>query len=919
MPASASRSASSLALTIGAALTLLSAACGARTGTFDDDFDGRVGPMPQPELCNGLDDDLNTIVDDGFRDELGRYVQLAHCGVCGQACPGSLPRALGVECALIEETPSCVATACEAGFARSTTGQCIPAYERLCLECADDGDCGDFPGARCADVGGERRCGIDCALGCPTGYACLPVVIPAPGGGRDGGIAGGGGADGGARDGGAPIPPPLEDGGSPTDAGPSSDAGAPTTALMCVPMGGSCTCDPGERFDVACALVDPEGARCVGAQMCTDGTLSRCVAPPELCDEVDNDCNGFVDDGFRDARGAYSVDIRNCGECGVDCTTSTIPEGDLICGGDPFAPSCVLLCPDTIDGIQPGDRVDADLDIATGCECTVSSPLDVPGPVRTSGDALDTNCDGADGIVVESFYVTPGGDDRGPGSPTRPLRTIGEGLRRASASIGRPGARPHVYVASGSYAETLELPDGVKLHGGYRSDFRALDPTGFRVEVRAPAATTAPGGAALVVRGAGTTDTVVEWIALRGLDATMAGGATYGAYLLDPGGALRISETEIFAGVAGEGAAGTNGIAGSPATVQALTGAPNRAAVEDRSDRCTAGAANIVQAGTGGRNTCGGVDVSGGAGASSGCPTFTAQQAGGEAGRGPRGAAGGAGGNDSQGPIRGLACSAAVCCGLADFTVFDGFLGPQPGGNGGDGNAGTLGRGCSDAFGRFADDRWVGDLATGGSDGSAGSGGGGGGAGGGSEYESVPPDCAWPDALGGAGGGGGGGGCGGRSGVPGTSGGPSAAVLLRYTTAPRSVPAFSAIIFTPSDGGRGGDGGAGGDGALGALGAQGGDIPRASRSTPSLAGGFPGARGGRGGNGGPGGGGGGGCGGASAGIWITGVATEPAGVAAWRTANTFRLGRGGAAGQGGGGGAAASAGMAGGTADIVVR
>ena len=74
-----------------------------------------------------------------------------------------------------------------------------------------------------------------------------------------------------------------------------------------------------------------------------------------------------------------------------------------------------------------------------------------------------------------------------------------------------------------------------------------------------------------------------------------------------------------------------------------------------------------------------------------------------------------AGGNDSQGPIMGLACSAAVCCGLADFTVYDGFLGPQPGASGGDGNSGTSGRGCVDALAASAEsldprcgDRWRG-------------------------------------------------------------------------------------------------------------------------------------------------------------------------------------------------------------------
>jgi hypothetical protein len=821
--------------------------------------------VPQPEVCNLLDDDLNGVVDDGFRDALGRYVQLAHCGACGAACPESLPAATGVACELVAETPRCVATGCMPGFARSDTGRCVPAYERLCLPCADDGDCGDFPGARCASVGGERRCAIDCALGCPAGYACAEE-----------------------------------------EAGP-----------VCAPRGGSCTCEAGDRFDLACALTDPEGLRCAGAQTCDDGVLSVCAPFAEVCNEVDDDCDGLVDEGFRDARGAYILDIRHCGRCGVDCTASTVPEGDLVCGGDPFAPRCVLLCPDTLDGIQPGDRVDADLDIATGCECAVSNPLDEPGPVRTEGQDLDVNCDGADGVVVESFYVSTEGDDAAPGSPTRPLRTIGVALRRAADSLGTAMPRPHVFVASGSYTETLEIPDGVKLHGGYRGDFRALDPTGFRTEVRAPAATTAPGGAALIARDVGRTDTVVEWVSLRGRDATEPSTAAFGAVLVDPGPALSLREVEIYAGVAGSGADGASGTAGSPPVAPAAAGAPNRAAVEDARNACVRGEANTVAGGAGGRNTCSGLDVSGGRGGSAQCPRFMAEQASGERGRGPGGGSGGRGGNDSQGPIRGLACAASVCCGLADFTVYDGFQGPQPGAAGARGEPGTAGRGCREALGRFEGDVWRPDVATGGTDGTPGSGGGGGGAGGGSEYESVPPDCAWPDALGGAGGGGGAGGCGGRGGRPGTSGGPSVALLVRATRRLEGLPTLRGALLAPSDGGRGGDGGAGGEGGAGGIGAPGGDVPRGARSTPPLAGGFPGARGGAGGDGGAGGGGGGGCGGASVGIWVTSPSiTPPAG---WRRDNTFRLARGGAAGRGGGGVVAAADGVAGEAIDVLVR
>ena len=856
-------------LRLGASIiaALLVAACGSRTALEDDEFDAAPGPVPMDEVCNGLDDDLDGDVDEVFRDDLGRYSHDEHCGACDAACAPRDPNELAVECGLVDEAPACVATACATGFAPTTAGRCAPAWERLCLPCASDDDCGDLVAGRCAAVGGEEVCSVLCEVGCPAGYAC-------------------------------------------------SDEG------VCAPEGGSCSCDPGDSFTVACRLEDPEGELCVGSAMCDDGMLSMCAPFEDVCDEIDNDCDGVVDGPFRDERGAYT-DIRNCGECGVDCTLSTVPEGDLICGGDPFAPTCVLDCPDARDGIMPGDRVDADRDIATGCECTVTALADVPGPVLAMGEALDVNCDGADGIVVESFYVAGDGDDSAPGSPTRPLRTIGTALERAAASIDTDMPRPHVFIASGTYTETLEVPDGVQIHGGYRRDFLALDPTGFRVDVRAPSDTEAPGGAALVVREAGLTDTVIEWITARGRDAVDPSSAAFGAYVLDPGSRLSMRDMEIRSGVAGAGMSGMDGLRGDPPSAPAQTGAQPRGALEDAFHVCVPGMDNTVRGGAGGASTCGGTDVSGGAGGSPSCPAFAMFQPDGMRGRGASPGAGGGGGQDSQGPIRGMgpgsSCDRSVCCGLADFSVPTDFTGPQSGLPGGDGAAGTAGRGCREPLGRFVDERWMGEMPTGGTPGTPGSGGGGGGAGGGAEIEWFDGACEFVDGLGGGGGGGGGGGCGGRGGTPGTSGGPSVAVLIRYTSSRVTLPSITDVVLAPADGGRGGDGGAGGDGALGGSGAFGGELSRAARSTPTLAGPFPGGRGGAGGDGGPGGGGGGGCGGGSIGVWITGVSGEPAGTGALRTSNTFRLGRGGPPGRGGGGGAAAADGVAGGAIDVIAR
>lgn len=881
-------------------MSLVIVGCGARAGVDIEVWEAGPGPVPVPEICNGLDDDLDGLravgvldggsldggaegcmdggscdedlwVDEDFRDSLGRYMHPEHCGACGQGCDTTrVMRSLEVSCGLIEETPTCVATRCERGFAPSHTGRCVPVFDHLCLACADDGDCGDFDGAGCVLVQGEQRCAIDCALGCPDGYAC--------------------------------------------------------TEGVCVPSGGSCSCDPGDSFALACALVDPEGNRCAGSAVCTDGTLSECARMEEVCDEIDNDCNGEIDDGFRDARGAYSLDIHHCGECGVDCTSSVVPEGDLVCGGDPFAPSCVLRCPDAEDGIMPGDRIDADRDIATGCECTVSATSDAPGPVRTSGELLDVNCDGADGVVIQSFYVAHDGNDAWPGSPTRPLRTIDLALSRAAASLTTPAPRPHVFVAVGVYTETLHVPDGVQLHGGYRRDFLSLDPDGFRVEVRAPTDTTAPGGAALEIRGAGRMETVVEWIALRGVDADAPGEAAFGAYVLDPGANLVLRDLTVRAGVPGSGIAGIDGAAGVGSMTLPGEGESPRAAVEDGLHRCLmSDPRNTVRGGSGGRNTCDGVDVAGGDGGSPRCPMMSEFQPSGVPGQhagAAFGGAGGAGGQDSAGPITRDTgtCPTDVCCGLADFSVPTNFMGPQPGRRGSDGANGTAGTECREAFGGFEGDRWVSAETTAGTSGRPGSGGGGGGAGGGAAMDWFAGVCEFADGLGGGGGGGGAGGCGGGAGLGGTSGAPSVAILVRYLSEDEAaVPTIRGVTIVPSDGGRGGDGGAGGDGGRGANGAFGGTLERSQRSTPTLSGPFAGGRGGQGGNGGAGGGGGGGCGGASVGIWMTGLAREPLEVAAWRAENMFRLGRGGLAGRGGGGAAAGRDGAEGGAVDVFVR
>jgi hypothetical protein len=104
------------------------------------------------------------------------------------------------------------------------------------------------------------------------------------------------------------------------------------------------------------------------------GCESDCILSGEgveLCDQIDNDCNGITDDGFD-----LKSDLSNCGVCGLVCLFNNA-YGYCLEG----------LC--TLIGCEPG-WVDQDDDSINGCEtvCEMSG-----GGVEIC-DGLDNDCDG---------------------------------------------------------------------------------------------------------------------------------------------------------------------------------------------------------------------------------------------------------------------------------------------------------------------------------------------------------------------------------------------------------------------------------------------------------------------------------------------------------------------------------------------
>ncbi len=418
-----------------------------------------------------------------------------------------------------------------------------------------------------------------------------------------------------------------------------------------------------------------------------------------------------------------------------------------------------------------------------------------------------------------AVFVSPTGNDSNSGSRGEPLLTVQLAINQAAA--GAQGA--DVYVAAGTYVESLQLASGVSLYGGFSAEWER-DPD---TEV-----TTISGGSK-AVSGIGVSNVSVDGFAILSANAVTAGGSSYGVYL-DDSQNVTVAGNEI---TAGNGMSGTVGSSGAPGA-NGQPGGPGSPGCEDSSFPCSTCARPAGGTPGAGPGYSGGVGGRPGHASGNGDTGFQ--------GSGPGGGAGGFGTPDGQGNWN-------------PPSQYTGSFGGQ-GANGSDGAGG----------GGFGSVGPLGYIPADGQDGGAGqpgSGGGGGGGGGGGSVQ-----C---NSYGGGGGGGGAGGGPGGIGRGGTGAGGSFGIWLDGST--NIVIAENTI--TTGNGAPGGNGGPGGQGGLGGEGGWGGDATRPAAGCPyggsnEQDDGSNGGRGGTGGRGGRGGHGGGGGGGPSIGIFETAASTS---------------------------------------------
>jgi len=172
------------------------------------------------------------------------------------------------------------------------------------------------------------------------------------------------------------------------------------------PVDNTDTDSVGDTDDTVELATDADGDGYAEEDDCDDNNASVHPDQPELCDGVDDNCNGMIDEGFSDTDADGVADCTDVEECdGLDNNgDGFIDEGFADGDGDGSA-DCIEVeecngVDDDGDGLIDED-FDADGDGYAPCvddetaDCDDTDAAIFPGATEIDGDALDNNCDGA--------------------------------------------------------------------------------------------------------------------------------------------------------------------------------------------------------------------------------------------------------------------------------------------------------------------------------------------------------------------------------------------------------------------------------------------------------------------------------------------------------------------------------------------
>ncbi|MEY3015195.1 MAG: hypothetical protein RIT45_3930 [Pseudomonadota bacterium] len=369
----------------------------------------------------GAGNDASSSADTGGTADTTADVDVDPCpGGAGCAC------AVGTDCAdgVCIDTPAgrrCAALCangcaadevCVASGGAVSLQVCAPTWLHLCAPCSDDAACahiGDND-ARCVDRGGKGGfCGHACAADgdCPSGYACEDA--------------------------------PLIEGGSAKQCVLADDAAECTCDALAIAASSGTVCAIGGT------TTSGGVTSCAGQRHCGPDGLSACDATPpseEVCDGVDNDCDGTTDGlPCDDGDACTEGDVCQSGNCTAgdvktcdDGNPCTLDECALGTGACQSTPTPGAACDDgdvcsvgdvcTPDGCKGGALPCEDGNACTtdscaapdGCVHVAADGACSDGDACTSGDAcqgglcasVPADCDDKNGCTTDTCDAQAG-------------------------------------------------------------------------------------------------------------------------------------------------------------------------------------------------------------------------------------------------------------------------------------------------------------------------------------------------------------------------------------------------------------------------------------------------------------------------------------------------------------------------------